>query len=199
MLWRLDCNSVHSPGFPAAAAVDHSTYHNRPFRIYYLTTSTRYTTSVIYSLPPVTSSPAANPHSQPLTGMAVHHLCHRHRSSAPTPSSLTSLASGSSHKLSLPPPLRVSAHSFLRHSGTQRTKPPSCRQTQLTIHNSQASLSSSFASKVQLRDQRASPVHPCAIPTLPEHFQAFSAPRRIFFPNSGEHSGLSLPTPAMPQ
>ena len=112
------------------------TCHARPFCTYYLTTSMCYTTSAIYSLPPVTSSLVANPHSQPLTGAAVHLLCHRRRSSAPIHSSFTSLPSESTHNLSLPPPLGVSDIFVLVCRGGQLTKPTSTARThtRFTIH-----------------------------------------------------------------
>ena len=79
-----------------------TTCHSRPLRTYYLTTSMRYATSPIYSLPPVTSLSTANLHSlawpsitsatvadrrplpiahllpwlpDPLTTSHCHHLC----------------------------------------------------------------------------------------------------------------------------
>ena len=72
-------------------------------------------------------------------------------------------------------------------------------QNPLTVHNSQAILSLSLASRAQLRVQRASPVHPCVIPTSPERFQASPCHVAPFFLHSGEHSGLSLPTLVKPQ
>ena len=95
-----------------------------------------------------------------------------------------------SHELSLPPPLRLSASLALVRGETQRTKPLTCRLNPFTTHTSQAFFSSSMASKAQLRDQRASPVPPRAIPTPSKLFQASSAPCRTFFSNSNERSGF---------
>ena len=65
-----------------------------------------------------------------------------------------------SHKLSLPPPLCLSAPLVLVCRETQRTKPSSTARTHFTVQNSLAFLSSSFASRVQLRVPRAFPTFP---------------------------------------
>ena len=186
MLWLLYCKSVHRPSFPATAAAG-----RRPPATHIPSTLTRrylHALQVKRHLLPAIGNPL---HQRPTRTHSLS-LVRPSTSLPPTTSlspactTLTSLASKPPHDLSLPPPLRLSALSILGRCGTQRTKPISTAIFPGIVHNSQAFLSSSFASRAQLRVQRASPVCPCAFPEFPEPLQA--SPRRAapFFLHSGE-------------
>ena len=171
--------------------------HTHPLCTYDLTTSTCYTTSAIYSLPPVTSSPVAKLHSQPLTERpSITPVTGAVR----RPQPLGYL---------LPWPLDLLTHPHCHHlcacqiplpraRWLPTNKTPIAARTHFTAHFSQASDSSSFASRVRLRDQRASSTPPGAFPTSPEPSRAFAAPsprllpqlRRGFQPQPANSSTL---------
>ena len=96
--------------------------------------------------------------------------------------------------LHLPSPLTSShchrlcavSSSYPSCQSLDRTKPTSTARTLYTTHNPQASFFFSFASRAQLRDQRASLVHPCVIPPSLECLQATRLPHRTFFLHSDE-------------